>query len=95
LDGGSANRKACTYTGQHSTEKSGHSATAGTGSEPTVPVFLTEDIQGFSWSVRINTGEYFKIGHYIYFGHSSLFVFHKRSYSTMYLSTIHNTSVEN
>jgi len=39
LDGGSARRKATTYTGQHNTEKCGHTSMPQAGFEPTIPVF--------------------------------------------------------
>jgi len=39
LDGGSARRKASTYTGQHNTEKRGHTSMARVEFEPTIPVF--------------------------------------------------------
>jgi hypothetical protein len=39
LGGGSARRKASTYTGQHNTEKRGHTAMPRAGFEPTIPVF--------------------------------------------------------
>jgi len=39
LDGGSARRKATTYTGQHNTEKRGHTSMPRAGFEPMIPVF--------------------------------------------------------
>jgi len=39
LDGGSARLKASTYTGQHNTEKRGHTSTPRAGFETTNPVF--------------------------------------------------------
>jgi hypothetical protein len=39
LDGGSARRKVTTYTGQHNTEKRGHTSMPRAGFEPTIPVF--------------------------------------------------------
>jgi len=39
LDGGSARRKATTYTGQHNTEKRGHTSMPRAGFEPTITVF--------------------------------------------------------
>jgi len=39
LDGESARRKASTYTGQHNTEKCGHTSMPRAGFEPTIPVF--------------------------------------------------------
>jgi hypothetical protein len=39
LDRGSARRKASTYTGQHNTEKRGHTSMPLVGFEPTIPVF--------------------------------------------------------
>jgi hypothetical protein len=39
LDGGSARRKASTYTGQHNTEKRGHTSMPRVGFEPKIPVF--------------------------------------------------------
>jgi hypothetical protein len=39
LDGDSAQRKASTYTGQHNTEKGGHTSMPRTGFEPPIPVF--------------------------------------------------------
>jgi hypothetical protein len=39
LDGRSARRKATTYTGQHNTEKRGHTSMPGAGFERTIPEF--------------------------------------------------------
>jgi hypothetical protein len=39
LDGGSAYRKASTYTGQHDTEKRGHTSMPRAGFEHAIPVF--------------------------------------------------------
>jgi hypothetical protein len=39
LDGGSAHRKATTYTGQHNTEKRGHTFMPRARFESTIPVF--------------------------------------------------------
>jgi len=39
LDGGSARRKASTYTGQHNTGKRGHTSILRAGFEPPIPVF--------------------------------------------------------
>jgi hypothetical protein len=39
LDGGSARRKASTYTGQHNTEKYGNTSMPRAGFETTIPVF--------------------------------------------------------
>jgi len=39
LDGGSARRKATTYTGQHNTEKRGHTSMPRAGFEPMIPIF--------------------------------------------------------
>jgi len=39
LDGGSARRKATAYTGQHNTEKRGHTSMPRVGFEHTIPVF--------------------------------------------------------
>jgi hypothetical protein len=39
LDGGSARRKASTYTGQHNTEKGGHTSMPREGFETAIPVF--------------------------------------------------------
>jgi len=38
LNGGSAHRKASTYTGQHNTEKCGHTSMPLAGFEATIPV---------------------------------------------------------
>jgi hypothetical protein len=39
LDGGSARHKSTTYTGQHNTEKRGHTSMPRAGFEPTILVF--------------------------------------------------------
>jgi len=39
LDGRSARRKASAYTGQHSTDKPGHTSMPRAGFEPAIPVF--------------------------------------------------------
>jgi len=40
LDWGSTRRKAITYTGQHNTEKFGHTSMPRAGFEPTIPMFV-------------------------------------------------------
>jgi len=50
LDGGSARRKATTYTGQHNTEKRGHTSMPRAGFEPKIPVLDRAAIgTGFNW----------------------------------------------
>jgi len=39
LNGGSAHRKATTYTGKHNTEKRGHTSMPRAGFKPTIPLF--------------------------------------------------------
>jgi len=43
LDGGSAPRKASTYTGQHNTEKREHTSMTRVGFQPTISVRAAED----------------------------------------------------
>jgi len=59
LDGGSAHRKATTYTGQHNTEKHGHRSMPRAGFEHTIPVlerlktvrFLDRAATGTGWCI--------------------------------------------
>jgi hypothetical protein len=44
MDGRSARRKASTYTGQHNTEKCGHTSMLRAGLEPAIPVFERSQI---------------------------------------------------
>jgi hypothetical protein len=53
-DGGSARRKATTYTGQHNTEKRGHTSMSRARFEPMIPVF--ERLKMVSASDRAATG---------------------------------------
>jgi len=58
LDGGSARRKATTYTGQHNTEKRGHTSMPRAGFEPTIPVFeRSKTVRALDRAV-IGTGRY-------------------------------------
>jgi len=55
--GGSARRKAITYTGQHNTEKRGHTSTPRVGLEPTIPVFERPKTVRASERLAIGPGE--------------------------------------
>jgi hypothetical protein len=56
LDGGSARRKASTYTGQHNKEKRGHTSMPRAGFEPTIPMFERPKTVRASDHAAIGTG---------------------------------------
>jgi len=56
LDGGSAQRKATAYTGQHKKEKRGHTCEPRAGFEPAIPVFEWPKIVRASDRAAVGTG---------------------------------------
>jgi len=57
MDGGSARRKASTYTGQHNTEKCGHTSMTRAEFETTTPVSERSKTERASDRAATGTGE--------------------------------------
>jgi hypothetical protein len=66
LDGGSACRKATTYTGQHNAEKRRNTFMPRAGIEPTIPEFERSKIVRTSDRAATGTGIYYYYYYYYY-----------------------------